>query len=390
MINGIESIKDRDRIAIVVVGYNRKEGVARLLESLNDAVYEVKDVPLVISIDASGNQELYKYVEHFEWKHGEKFVNIQEKRLGLKNHIFQSISLCSYFKGVIILEDDLIVSPYFYYYAMATLSKYGDDENVAGIALYTNEYDGFNDLTLQHVSNGADVFAVQSVCSWGEMFNERMWNRFSEWMESFDDDFSDIDMIEDVKGWTRAWSKYMYAFMIRTGTFFIYPEFPLTTNFNDAGGEHGGGGGAVQVSLLQGCRSYQLPDFNQLVHYDTYWNNLSIAEWLGVNGSDLTVDFSGLRKKYYGRYVLSPFKLPYKRLRGFRLSMRPWELNIKYGIEGEDIILYDRENQEPEMAPNRKYTYDYLMYHLSRYQNNITPRFLLTKYYRGIKRRFGL
>lgn len=391
MIEGIDKISNKGRIAIVAVGYNRPKALSRLLDSVSNAQYEVPDVPLVISIDASGNQELYDFVNGYQWKHGQKFVNIQSERLGLKDHIFKCMSLSRYFKGVIILEDDIFVSPFFYHYAITSLDKYGNDNRVAGIALYTNEYDGGNGVPIQHLNNGYDVFAWQECCTWGELFNERMWNNFSTWMKHFNDDFSDIDISETIKKWPRAWSKYMMAYMAENNRFFIFPHVSVTTNFNDAGGEHGGGDSSlVQVSLLQGEKKYQLGDFDELVHYDCYLGNLEIADWIGVNAIDLTVDFYGGRTMYKSRYILAPFDLPYKKIRGYRLCMRPWELNVKYGIEGSDLFLYDRETTKPEIAPCRVYSFAHIIYFLGRYKQNLKPHFLSKLYVTKLKRKLGL
>ena len=391
MIEGIDKISNKDRIAIVAVGYNRPKALSRLLDSVSNAQYEVPDVPLVISIDASGNQELYDFVNEYQWNHGQKYVNIQSERLGLKDHIFQCMSLSCYFKGVIILEDDIFVSPFFYHYAITSLEKYGNDNRVAGIALYTNEYDGGNGVPIQYLNNGYDVFAWQECCTWGELFNERMWDDFSTWMKHFNDDFTDIDISETIKKWPRAWSKYMMAYLAETNRFFIFPYVSVTTNFNDAGGEHGGGDSSlVQVSLLQGKKKYQLGDFDELVHYDCYLGNLEIADWIGVNSSELTVDFYGGRTWYKSRYVLTPFDLPYKKMRGYRLCMRPWELNVKYGIDGCDLFLYDRETTKPEIAPRREYSFAHIIYFIGRYKQNLKPHFLSKLYVTKLKRKLGL
>lgn len=377
---------NKNKIAIVAVGYNRQKALSRLLDSLNNAQYPSEDVPLVISIDASGDQKLYEYVWSFEWKHGPRYVNIQEERLGLKNHIFQCFSLTHYFKGVILLEDDLYVSPYYYYYAEAALDKYGDEERVAGVALYTNETNGFKDLPFQPEYGKWDVFAWQVVCSWGEMLNERMWNAFSKWMENWDGNIEAVDMNSVIKGWSRAWSKYMYSYLVQTNRYFIYPYMSLTTNFNDAGGEHGGGDGSlVQVSLLQGDRRYQMGPFSELVCYDVYSHNVSIAKWLGLKPEELTVDFYGLRDTYYGRYVLSPYRLPYKLIRGFRLAMRPWELNIKYNVKGNDILLYDRQASDPCPSVIKKFPDNYIKYYFKRYRANLTLHMVLLDYWHRIK-----
>ena len=169
--------EDLSHNAIVVVGYNRIASIKRLLSSLTIACYD-DEVPLVISIDRSGNEELYAYVNNFSWKHGNKYVIIQEERRGLKEHIYRCGDLSQYFKSITILEDDLFVSPYFYQYVKQTVEKYGDNPNVAGISLYRNEFNGFNSLPLYFLNIGHDVFAYQSTSTWGETFTYDMWIPF--------------------------------------------------------------------------------------------------------------------------------------------------------------------------------------------------------------------
>lgn len=385
MISELVNPENKKRIAIVTIGYNRLTGLSRLLKSVNGAVYDVSDVPLFISIDASGDQQLYDYVRAFDWNHGPKYVNIQEERLGLKDHIFQCMSLSKYFKGVIILEDDIFVSPYFYHYACQTMDKYGDDEHVAGIALYRNEYDGYSNIPIIPYSNGQDVMAWKSICTWGEMLNERMWNQFSEWLSKWDEDFSKIDMNETIKGWSRAWSKYFYAYIVSSNKYFIFPYESLTTNFNDAGGEHGGGESIVQVSLMQGERNYQLADFDQLVKYDAYGNNENIARWLNIDNKDISVHFNQCSRTIRTRYILTHLNLPYKKIKSYALSMRPWELNVKYGIIGDDIYLYDRETNAPLQIVQGKYSFRVLMYFFARYKKQFSPLFAIKNYYKMLK-----
>lgn len=386
----LDSPLNKERIAIIAVGYNRKKALERLLDSVSQAHYDIDGVPLIISIDASGDFQLYEFVKQFKWNHGPKYVNIEQNRLGLKDHIFQCMSLSRFFRGVIILEDDLFVSPFFYHYAISSLDQYGDDKNVAGIALYTNEYDGITGLPIQFVKNEYDVFAWQECCTWGEMFNERMWNSFSIWLEQFDEDFSNIEMHENMKSWTRAWSKYMMAYMIQTNKSFIFPYFSVSTNFNDAGGEHGGGDSSVvQVSLLQGKMNYNMGHYEDLFHYDCYCTNKDIAKWLGLKDGEVTADIYGSRGRYTSRYVLSPSPLPYKKIGGYRLSMRPWELNIQYRLLGEDIFLYDRESNEPEYADRKIYPVSLIMYFMHRYQQILGGKWSLHYYWSKIMSKIG-
>ena len=80
---------DKSAIAIVVVCYNRPTAAKRLLDSLNTANYPHDNVPLIISVDCSNNQEMYDLANTFEWKHGPKYPVIHTERLGLKKHIYE-------------------------------------------------------------------------------------------------------------------------------------------------------------------------------------------------------------------------------------------------------------------------------------------------------------
>lgn len=336
----------KDKIAIVVVGYNRLHGIKRLLDSANKAHYIDNNIPLVISIDASGDQELYDFANNYQWKHGDKFVNIEKERLGLKKHIFQCGELTQFFKGIILLEDDLFVSPEFYNYASASLEKYGNNDNVAGIAFYSNEFNGFVGLPFHPLNNGSDCFAIQTVCSWGQMWNERMWSAFKAWLEMWDENFAPLDMPETIKKWDRAWSKYFYAYIILNNKYFIFPYVSLSTNFNDGAGEHGSSSSPfVQVHLQYGHKQYLFMDFCELVKYDIYLQNIDLYDKLGINRTELSLDLYGqkLADGKSAKYILSTQKLDMKVVQSFGLAMRPIELNVIEDISGKGIYLYETE-----------------------------------------------
>ena len=343
MIKSIENKENKNKVAIVVVGYNRFSALSRLLISLEEAEYPSSDIPLVISIDCSGDERVYNLAREFKWSHGEKCVNIEKKRLGLVKHIYQCGDMTKYFRAIVLLEDDLFVAPYFYSYVLQALENYGDNDSISQIALYHNETNGFVKLPFQCCQTGADVVLHQSTCTWGQCWNERMWKEFCQWRdtECTDELINAQDMPERIKGWTRAWSRFFDAFICCNNKFVVYPMFSVSTNFNDAG-EHGAGDSSgVQVNLQQGDLLYRMPPIEQLVKYDSFWNNLSIPEWLSINLKDICLDLYGCHPLNKQRYILSIRKLPYKVLKGYALNLRPIELNIKYGIEGKGIYLYD-------------------------------------------------
>lgn len=105
------------KIAICAIGYNRVDSLSRLLSSLNAAVYD-ENVTLIISLDRSKTLDIKTYSDEFEWKHGEKKVILQECNLGLRKHVLRCGQYMNDygFDALVVLEDDITVSPYFYSY----------------------------------------------------------------------------------------------------------------------------------------------------------------------------------------------------------------------------------------------------------------------------------
>lgn len=340
----MEIINDlnKEKIAVVVVGFDRLEPLQRLLNSLALAKYPNDDIPLYISIDASHDDELYDYVKAFQWQHGDKYVNIQQERLGLRKHIIQCGDLTRFFKAIVLLEDDVFVSEYFYDYVVEAVKYYHNEKRIGGISLIKSEM-GFPGLPMFFMENGSDAFLKKFPASWGECWTRDQWNHFKEWYSGFTDDmFDTIDVPERVKGWKNAWSKYYIAYLVSTNRYFLYPSVSHTTCFNDAGVHSSTINTFAQTNLLIGKKKYDFRPFDEMTKYDVYNVNESVYEWLGYSKEELCIDWYGIheiRKKY--RYLLTTRPLRYKIIKNFGMQMFPIELNIKYGIKGNDIFLYD-------------------------------------------------
>lgn len=379
--------KDKEKIAIVVVGYNRIKSMRRLLTSLKNANYDHDDIPLVISIDCSDDTELYEYVKQYEWNHGPKYVNIQDKRLGLKAHILQCGDLTQYFRGVIILEDDIFVSEYFYQYVEKAVNYYYDEDRIGGISLYQNEV-GSKCAPVVFMNDGSDTYLKMGAASWGECWTDRQWSQFREWYDKFDvNDLVAIDMPEHIKKWKNAWSVFYKAYLTETGRYFVFPHVSHTTCFGDAGEHSSAATNIGQVNLLCGEPHYFFKPFDEMVRYDTYSTNESVYEWIGLSKEELCVDFRcekiNIRKC---RYILTPAKMPFKVIKSFALNMRPIELNIKYNIEGKEIFLYDTVDGNANAA-SVGYPWEISNYYLRGYNHKLALKFVISHYVGAIKRR---
>ena len=375
----------KDDIAIVVVGYNRLSSIKRLLNSLIVAHYPEKQVPLVISIDCSGDEDLYQYVRDFKWIHGEKYVNIQKERLGLKSHIFQCGDLTRHFKAIVLLEDDLFVSPFFYEYVEKAIEAYGEEDAIAEISLYKNESNGYAGLPFLNIQDGNDVFLMQDVSTWGQCWTQQMWDKFVDWRDSHtEEDIQNMDMPERIKKWERAWSKYYNAYVVDTGRHVLYPNVSLTTNFSDAG-EHGGTqNNLVQVNFLQGEKEYKMDTIQSLTKYDIYNNNEYIYKWIGIAFDDLAIDLYGIHNNLSKKYLLSTRKLHFPIIRSYALYMKPMELNIKYNVEGEGIYLYETTNNKTNISSS-----DYSEHFITYYLGGISDKVILIHCLKMIKKRIS-
>lgn len=389
MLTNICSEENKQRVAVVAVGYNRYKSLKRLLDSVESASYPVENVPLVISIDCSGDENVYELARNFNWSHGEKYVNIErDGRMGLVKHIYQCAGLTKAFRAIVLLEDDLFVSPYFYSYVLQALDRYGDDSVVAQIALYHNETNGFVGHPYPKVNDGFDVFLAQSTCSWGQCWNERMWNEFCEWRDHVctDELINEQDMPSTIKGWTRAWSRFFNAYILHQNKYVLYPQVSLTTNFSDAG-EHGDdNNNVVQVNLQQGVFLYRMPNVDAIQHYDSFGNNEDLYKWLSMKPDDVCLDIFGIHERKKQRYILSTRQLPYKVLKSFALNMRPIELNVKYNIQGKGLFLYDTAGKGRGNGDYSKYLCDYFF---QRYSIRLMFRFITGRAMNGIKHKLN-
>lgn len=369
--------KNKDKLAIVCVGYNRLEGLKRLLKSLLAANYLGDSVPLVISIDASYDQNLYEYVRSFTWPYGDLFINIQQERLGLRKHIYQCGDLTVFFKAITILEDDLYVSSCFYKFYKKAVEFYANNERVVGISLYAPEMNGYAELPFTPLENGSDTYLLQDVCTWGEIFTYSMWNRFRQWMEipNCEEIIASADIPSRVKGWKNAWSKYYYGFMDSVDGTFVYPYKSLVTNFSDSG-VHGNATSHVQVSLLQNdVRDYLFLPITDCVSYDMFSNNEVLYESLDIDRSELCLDMYGTNCNYrHKKYLLSPLELPYHIVEGYSLKMRPHELNIINKILGDDVRLYDTSIPDKVV---KKDLLSYGNYYLKGFRHSILRKLVL-------------
>lgn len=347
---------------IVAVGYNRPKSLARLLTSLSKAHYPSEGARLVISLDNSGNPEPLKVAEAFDWPFGEKRIMAREKRMGLRQHILSCGDLTEEYGEIIVLEDDLFVSPHFYDYACKALDFYADAPQVAGISLYGNQQNQTAALPFTPIDDGgSDVYFMQLAASWGQAWSRRHWQGFRTWLSAHGTDISDVAGIPaDIRAWPESsWLKLYNAYIISRDLYFVYPYRSLSTNFGDPGEHFYIASSRFQVPIQLKASDYRFAhQEDSLAVYDAYCE-LSPTSIKRLNGKLAAYDFS---VNLYGcKTVTHGLQLTRSKqagLHNFSLSMKPMELSILYDLEGEGIALIETARLTAGTRSDPKAEYD--------------------------------
>lgn len=358
MWKGLEIMKYRERYALVIVAYNREKSLKRLLNSIDKAEFFGDLVDVIISIDKSDNINVLETARNFEWVHGEKIVVEHSERMGLRNHILSCGSYTQMYKAIAVLEDDLIVSPSFYSYMKAATEFYKEDDQIAGISLYSHQWNEGANAPFYPLKYDYDTFFIQYAQSWGQVWIQRQWEAFYSWylenMDIFEKE-SEKEFPANIAGWSKnSWLKYHIKYCVEKDKYFVYPYTSYTTNFTEIGTHYKTSITRFQVPMEMGVKTqYHFCKFDEnAIKYDVFFENVNLIELLKEKYPNIYINLYGHKQKKNAKYCLSTKKIDRKIIETFGLQCRPWETNIMYEIEGNEIFVYDMEVAEKN--PNSK------------------------------------
>jgi hypothetical protein len=335
------------QLAIVVNAYNRPAALARLLTSLQRAEYPADTpVPLIISIDRGGGDEVRQIAHDCVWPRGPIEVMCREQHLGLVQHFFACGDLTERFDAIVYLEDDLTISPVFYAYASQALSFYQQDDRVAGLSLFGLWFNGYTQQPFVPLADGSDAFLVQVPYTQGLAFTRAQWARFAQWRHSSAADAPATLPLHDA--WSRFdredWFPLLAKFVITTGRHFVFPRVSHTTGWGDAGTHFDQASRFFQVPLQCGKQHYVFNSLDDAVAvYDSFFeiqpdrlNRLTDH----LRGYDYTVDLYAIKSRanLQAEYVLTSRRCR-NPLAAFGKTAWPLEMNVVEGAPGAEISL---------------------------------------------------
>lgn len=325
-------------IAIVIVGYNRPQALKDLLASLEHIITN-RAVPMIISIDNKGTEEVNQIAESFEWKFGPKEVIIHQQKKGLVNHFIWTGDQTEKYDVVIFLEDDLLASPQIINYVEQVAEFYNGDDKIAGASLYNPHINEITGGRFYQLEDGYDNYFLQQPY-WGHVWFKKPWSEFQEFLKTYKENRKILPT--NIADWDGSFKKIFIQFLIESNKYIVTPRTSLVTN-NGVPGLHSG---------LRECY-FQCPILIEPSHYNfskfdqsksIYDSSYEVLPQILKNYNDeiiqfdFEVDVNGSKVNVQKEYILTT-KPSTKAVMLFSSLMKPMELAAALNLKGNEGLV---------------------------------------------------
>jgi len=345
--------------AIVVPAFQRPASLKRLLHSLQVAAKSVKETPqLIISIDqGDGTKSLATRMcaEEFAWEANKRII-VRSSHFGLKSHILACGDLTDEVGTVVLLEEDVCVSPTLFDYIKSALRHYAGHPKIAGISLYSIIYNEFSSIPFTPIDDGFDTYFAQTGSSWGQIWTRSQWSDFRSWM-STRNEIDQVAIPDEVVRWpaSSSWKREFNYFLSERKKYVVFPRFSLSTNMGDSGVHLPSPKTHLTASLSVRRAKFTFGNLDDaLAKYDSFLEIESDSLKALVpklRAYDFDVDLTGAKDmRYFTKsHVLTCRKSLDTPILTVGLKHYPPELNVIFDEPGEDIGLYKRVSIHPEI-----------------------------------------
>ena len=328
--------------AIIIVAYNRPFETQRLINSIFNADFMGDIVDLIIDIDKGEKQgEISDIANSFFWPYGNLIVKAREQKMGLKSHVFDCFAYVDSYDAIIVLEDDLVVSPSFYLFAKQACDYYRNDERISEISLYSYFVNEFESRPFVPAKVEYDAYLMQVVQSWGECLTRSMWQRFKQSKSFSMENIDNVKLHRLVNSWkSNSWKKVFFNYLIETNSFVVYPYFSFTTNYTVSGEHSQREVPDYHVQMEEGKKhDYLFGKYESCIKYDSFFERIFQNN---SNLDDACVDLYGSKTFYENKkLLLSTRLLPFSVVKQYGMTRKPQENNVIFEEKGRSIFLYD-------------------------------------------------
>ena len=249
---------------IVLFVYNRLDHTKQTIEALqkNELANQSE---LIIYCDNAKNEDAQKNVDevrsYIDSIVGFKKITVikREKNWGLANSIIDGVTtIVNQYGRIIVLEDDMVVSPYFLEYMNEALEQFVDDDRVISVHGYV--YPVKIELPEAFFLTGADCWGWATWRRGWDLFNSEGKYLLDELVrrhliQEFDYNgaYPFLSMLKDqIKGANDSWAIRWHASAFLAGKLTLYPGRSLVHNIgNDSSGTHCGDSDSMDAKLSE-------------------------------------------------------------------------------------------------------------------------------------------
>lgn len=268
-------LQTRTLAPIVLFVYNRPDHTRRVVESLHLNRLSSQSELIVFSDGPKNPSDRDKVRDVRNIFQGVKgFLKVTLKcsdhNRGLAASIIEGVtSVINQYGRVIVIEDDLVISPCFLDYMNDALDFYADHERVMHVSGY------WFPINAERLP---ETFFLSVPSSWGWGTWERAWQHFSKNPKSLVRSFSRDDIqqfnldgandfweqvVHNLKGKSDSWAIFWYATIFRRNGLCLYPSMSLVHNEGlDGSGVHCLRTNRYSVALSDGPLSVQSRDID--------------------------------------------------------------------------------------------------------------------------------
>jgi len=237
---------------IILFVYNRPDHTLRTLKALENNNL-ASESELFIYADAAKNEQSKAAVEQVReiinrnWRFKSVTLTLRESNCGLAANVIDGVTkIVEQYGQVIVLEDDLVTSPFALEYFNDALELYRHQDQVMQISGY-----GY---PVKDIETLPETFFFRVANSWGWATWDRAWNRFNSDINALTDDFTAEQIhqfsiegkenfwkqVKEFKtGKINSWAIRWYASVFKNNGLVLYPRNSLTQNIgNDGSGTH--------------------------------------------------------------------------------------------------------------------------------------------------------
>jgi hypothetical protein len=243
------SFHPKFRVTINVITYNRPWSLKRLVKSLLNAHYLGHKVHINFFVDNGSDEETNELVKSFEWPHGNKKILMRYIKAGVVASALESWYPIHEHDYVLIAEDDIEVSKFWYLWTVENIRQYRYptqdakkntlfelDRNIYGISLYTpreseNSIPRFMFYPDKHFNSTTWLHQIPS--RWGTVFFPEHWIFFRQYVDMREKLNKNVYIPEcECNGWIGSWEKFYTELAYMKGWYVLYPNHNNQTSYS--------------------------------------------------------------------------------------------------------------------------------------------------------------